>query len=568
MMLYQNFDLLLRKIISLFYRVLLVAFSASVLIRNPNVFEWYIYAGIIAIYLIIFGLLYNKDGFLSLLRLFVDFVFIYFILFKKDINNFHSITLIFLPLINSVNHSSNTRSKLSPFVLYILTFLLIFLLRELKFVWGDLVALFAIWIVNIFLYTRHYLVRIFNTIDEIINGFYMEKIEIGKQYRLLRSVRDVLNSNKKFFFLLHRPIDITIFAFREGKFSVISSTNFFVKYKFDDERSFVKEITKKNRLRNVRLSLDDGPTFPNIVLRVPSEDMIYFYVVSIFEISELNLKDYASSRIYAQVFQKITNVLQIERSIAIEKKEYLHGIKMKMVFVDSTIKSIHFLNNRLTPISNYFDLLKLSEAETDQEKRQRLETLLEIEKRNAMNSIDPIIFRMRTQLEKANNPYIISSIERIGIQKLYSMVRKCWEDSNLLHQDISMRCSKSFLAREVVLNVESFEFLLDEILNNIIKHANRFHKVEIIEENDFICFRFINDIKDFNKNIDWLNKIITYFNSDEINEIIKKTSYGLSFMKESLKQMNIFHEMSITEDKKVILLLKINTENKNEASIV
>jgi hypothetical protein len=567
-MLYQNFDLLLRKLISIFYRILLVGFSITVLIRNPNIFSWYYYAGIIVIYIIVYFLLFNKDGFFAFLRLVVDFLFIFLALYKKDINNFHSMTLIFLPLINSVNHSSNTRSKFSPFALYVFTFFLLFFLREFKFVLGDIVALMSIWIANIFLYARHYLVRIFNSIDEIISEFYQEKIELGQQYKLLRSIRDVLNKNRKLFFLIHRPSHITIFSYRAGKFSVVTSTHFFTKYKFIDEANFISEISTKDRLRNVKLSFDNGQNAPNIVYKVVSDDVTYFYIVSIFQNNELFIKELVSDKIYSQIFQKITTVLQVERSIALEKKEYLYGIKKKMVFVDSTIKSIHFLNNRLTPISTYFDLLKLCETETNVAKRDQLLLLLETEKKNAMNNLDPIIGRMKAQLDKSNNPYIITSIENIGVQKLYSIIRKSWEDSSFSQDDIGIDCSPSFLAREMLLNIDSFEFLIDEILNNVIKHSSNLKKLIIKEEGDELCISFVNDIKQYNKNVDWLTKVIQYFNADDINEIIRKTSYGLTFMKDSLKQMNLSHEMRISEDKKFILLLKIKTQIKNEGSTI
>jgi hypothetical protein len=39
-------------------------------------------------------------------------------------------------------------------------------------------------------------------------------------------------------------------------------------------------------------------------------------------------------------------------------------------------------------------------------------------------------------------------------------------------------------------------------------------------------------------------------------------------MKDSLKQMNLSHEMRISEDKKFILLLKIKTQIKNEGSTI
>ena len=64
-----------------------------------------------------------------------------------------------------------------------------------------------------------------------------------------------------------------------------------------------------------------------------------------------------------------------------------------------------------------------------------------------------------------------------------------------------------------------------------------------------------NDIKDYNKVVEALRVVIPYFNSEEINEILKKTSYGLSYIKDTLKQLNIVHNMTLTDDKKIITLL-------------
>jgi hypothetical protein len=81
----------------------------------------------------------------------------------------------------------------------------------------------------------------------------------------------------------------------------------------------------------------------------------------------------------------------------------------------------------------------------------------------------------------------------------------------------------------MLLNIDSFEFLIDEILNNVIKHSSNLKKLIIKEEGDELCISFVNDIKQYNKNVDWLTKVIQYFNADDINENNKKNKLRTNF---------------------------------------
>lgn len=569
MSLYQIFDLFLRKIISVLYRFLLVAFSVSVLLRNNNFFEWYFYLFITIGYLFIYLLLFRKEGFLSTLRLIVDFVFILIVLYKKDINNFHSMTLVFLPLINSANHSSHNRPRTSPLILYLLTFLLLFILRDFTFVKADLVALIAIWIVNIFLYARLFLIKKFNEIDEVINKFYLRKLQIGKVYTLLREVKAVISSNPFITFIISEPLIISVFRVNDNnKLSLISSSDFIYKYEVTDNSDFLKSTYEKNYISNFKITFGNGLFKPNIALKLSNRSIVYVFVVTTSESIDFHWRSRMARRIYMPTFKKVSQFLDIENEIIQEKKEYVNKMKKKMIFVDSTIKAIHFLNNRLTPISNYFDLLRKVNTIENEEERRSINEIISREGELASKNIDVIIDRMKRTLEKSNNPYIISSNENIGIQKFFSVIRKNWQESNLDESNLILDCDESFLKRVININSESFDFVLDELISNMLKYSNNFQRIDIYPDADFLIVRLTNDIKDYPRVVEGLNAVLKNFNSDDLNEILRKSSYGLSYVKDSLKQMNIAHSMELGVDKNMITLLKINTHIYNENTIV
>jgi hypothetical protein len=72
------------------------------------------------------------------------------------------------------------------------------------------------------------------------------------------------------------------------------------------------------------------------------------------------------------LFSKVSKVIEVEYELQRERDNYLDNIKAKMQVVVSTINAVHFLNNKFTPVTNYFSLTDRYEKVKDEEVRRKL----------------------------------------------------------------------------------------------------------------------------------------------------------------------------------------------------
>jgi hypothetical protein len=77
------------------------------------------------------------------------------------------------------------------------------------------------------------------------------------------------------------------------------------------------------------------------------------------------------------------------------------------------------------------------------------------------------------------------------------------------------------------------------------------------EKNSLPLIIFSNDIRNFEKKIKELEVTIKHFNDEKTNEIMKRTSYGLTLIKLFLNQLHINYKAHISE-KRFILELSFN----------
>src|SRR5260221_8709678 len=108
-------DDILRRLISIVFRLLLIAYGFVILSSFNNTLPKWAYFSTTIIYAVFYILLYRKKKIWSKLRLLNDYIFISVFAWQKPIDNFLIITFFLLPIFNAPNHSGDKRS----IVLYI-----------------------------------------------------------------------------------------------------------------------------------------------------------------------------------------------------------------------------------------------------------------------------------------------------------------------------------------------------------------------------------------------------------------------------------------------------------------
>ena len=128
-------DKIIKKSLSIFFRLIVILFGISIVSSRSNYFEIYWYFIAIIPYLIIYFSTLFKDGFISKVRLLNDYLFIIFILYDKGID-YTTICFLLLPIINSPNHTGSKKS----IWLYILFIISLYVLNHYQFDWSFIIV--------------------------------------------------------------------------------------------------------------------------------------------------------------------------------------------------------------------------------------------------------------------------------------------------------------------------------------------------------------------------------------------------------------------------------------------
>ncbi len=254
----------IRLLISYLFRIIIVFYSLSIIFRKPNYFDEEVYLFGIIVYLVIFVSLHKKEGIYAYLRLINDYLFFVLILYKKDVNDFHFFTLLILPIVNSLNHSSqNKKNKVFSLPLYFVTIAAVYILRNFKFQWRDLAALTAFATINLLLYVRYYITDFANNLSDSIENFYEENLRIGQSHELLKKLKGKLNKKSIARNLLN-PTHIVCFRMVKGHLIVVSATEFVMDYSIINPK-FYDGLLENKILINQAIKIN-GDTFEKTVL--------------------------------------------------------------------------------------------------------------------------------------------------------------------------------------------------------------------------------------------------------------------------------------------------------------
>ena len=152
-------DKIIKKSLSIFFRLIVILFGVSIVLSRSNYFDTYWYFVAIVPYLIIYFSTLFKDGFISKIRLLNDYLFIIFILYDKGID-YTTICFLLLPIVNSPNHTGSKKS----IWLYILFIISLYVLNHYQFNWSFIVVTLVFVTINFIIDSKS---RFFNNITKL-----------------------------------------------------------------------------------------------------------------------------------------------------------------------------------------------------------------------------------------------------------------------------------------------------------------------------------------------------------------------------------------------------------------
>jgi len=500
---------------------------------------------------------------MAVARLLNDYIFICLILYGKPVELLSTSVFLLLPLVNNLNHSGKKKTGPISLRLYILIFGSYYFLNDFKFSVSFIFPVIVISMINGLIFLRLYLMNFANNLYSIIEEFYQDNLNIGKTHVILKEVVKRHKNNKLVYNSL--PVEnIILFRLKEnGELKILLSSKFVVNFKLLNYKDFAKEILETQYTRNNGVALDNRISNNNLFILKEHNNINYVFFVEFSRKPPLSLTlNIYIDKVLMPLLTKITKVAYAEYQLELENKNYFQEVKSRLENIDSAVNAIHYLNNKLSPVLNYFEMLRLQPS-VEKEKRVAFDDLIEREKRNAISSIIPITQKMNQMAEKTMNANIISETQKFSLRKVFALIRKSCDENNNIRFEYNVNWDENIFSKIVVSNINLLSFIIDEVIINIEKHSTGICEINYGLE-DLPTISFCNEVKNLEKNRASLNKIIEDFNKDNINEIMKRGSNGLRIIKQYLLQLNIGHKMSLSNDKLILTLtLKLDDESSN-----
>ncbi|NDW11830.1 hypothetical protein D0T50_02875 [Bacteroides sp. 214] len=554
-----------RLIISILFRIIIIGYSIFLLFQSPTKFPWGYQILAFSIYSGVYIALHGKEKIFSFLRLFNDYFFIFFIVYQYRTLDLYSFSLLFFPILNAQNHSGEKRSIL----VYILPWAVVCYLHK-DFILLSLIPFLFFLIINSFESQRTKYIKFHESLNSVIDNFFTQNTETQRPYKIYKECIPLLNS---------KPFNLEvddIFCFKydllKSTLNVVNGSRFIWNFNIKIDKSTITKNLSDNdnvkSLKNIHFTINKKDINENIVFICKigtGQYYIFILTMSAYKASLYNILGIQNKLLFP-LFSRLSKVFDADL-----KQKMLESTKMlelgeKMNYVNSAVKAMHFIRNKLGPVKNYMSM-EDDYYNSDEDKKRKIEPFLNKERSKVESSLSLVLDRANFILEKSNNPFVVSSLSKYGIQQFFSEVRRIWEEYGLTENfeiqiDTSKPIDNKIERKYVYYNRIGMDLVLTNWISNIYKYNSGNYGLKIEEKGETYTVKFYNSIKGSQPEDIFF---IEQFSSLDRLEIEKRKSHGLSELKEFLTQMNIQSSMYLCDKCVVLEIVLIKTFEYEES---
>jgi hypothetical protein len=525
-----------QKIISIFFRVLVILFGVIIVISNDNIFPSYYYFLAIIPYLFLYFKLLFKDGIYSKLRLLNDYAFIVFIIYNKGVQ-IDTVTFSLLPILNSPNHSGTKKS----WILYALTFLTIISLTAFSTKFNYFASIFIIYLIGLLVDARF---KYFQTMMELstsVDSYLESFLNSRKGYKIYEGILGIIN--RQSIIPIYRPKFKGIVCFKviNNDLKLINSSYFIWNYQFENINLDELQSSSSSPLRiNIKLN-DEISNHQNLIVDCTYDNSRYLFVVLLDENSQKNdLFDPYYVKLLQTTFIRVARSINTEWIQELEHKKFLMSYREKYFYIQNAEKAMHFIKNKFSPLSNY---IEMSEDFIENEMDSTGLEIYQDELTKAKRNFGEIIKRANSILKKSHKPFNAIELKPKGLKYIFSTVRSIWTDyfPNFTYSSTIELDKEDNLSFQ--LNTDGFTILLVDWLNNMNKYSSGKEIVNFSETIEDISISFVNQIGQTHSSE--VKKLVSDFNSSDRGEILKRKSHGVIIMQSLLEEMNFKGKMTL-----------------------
>lgn len=534
---------------SLIYRIVLIT-SAWFIIQDTKGYipNHYLYLATF-LYFIIYSFLKSKGK--SLLRLCIDFIFINIIIWGRDIDTSPIYIYILLPIINAINYSGKKSHSITVVVLILGTILL-----QLKH-WENhmIFPLFGLWLIYISSFLKR---REWNTINEIsqhIDGYFINQKEIMKPHLIYEHI--ITELNKYFFSDSSKGImRIRAYTIRGQYLWLIRASTFLW------ERKIALKPEEIELIKAKRISIFRREDIVEVYTYIKQGELEYVFIC---DVNNTFIAAHLLSRfsyVLIKTFSKVSLLHNYEYRITSMRNEKFDEIKDNVLYVNKAVNVMHFIRNKMTPLTNLVAFHKEKENMNEQTRNKMLEYLSKLTKQ-ADNDLKDVLQTADYLLDKSSNPFIEPEFKDVHITKLYIIV------SEIVERLLEGTVEATYSLREkintnsyVKINIIEVKIIFTDWINNMRKYMKRKYSISLSISNSQLIVCFEND---YECNDNFMQQLVKDLNSTSKNAVLagKDYGHGISIIKSIANEQNISLEAKLSNGK-ITLKLFFDIYGKEE----
>lgn len=518
---------------SFLFRIILLMFSYWIVDHNENIFPKWEYYVFMVIYCTIYCFLKHKQK--DILRLAWDFVLINVVIWGKELHDPMTFMLVIVPMINAINYTGKS-SHLYLLSLLTLGTLMLHLRPFESWIIIPIVALAIMYLTSVRTY------RLWKTEKEItenVNGYFLDPLML-KPHKIYKNI--ITELNNYFHFKEGQGIKlITTYVLKGETLWLVSASDFLWTRTRHLENQQLQSLKKDKELR---ISDDNINTY---LFYIPIGEVEYVFTCDISNASYVTLNFYKFKDMMRLTFSKMSILLSTEYRISERREEKFNEIKDNVLYVNQAVKVMHFIRNKMTPLSNLIAYHKEIGNMSD-DILDKMKVRISKEANQAETDLSEILKFANYLLDKSKNPFLCTEIQEVSISKIYLIISEIAERAMRLPVTIDENiklCADKGLC--IHTNLVESKIMFTDWITNMMKYSTGSENISMYIEDGKLTVHFENQCRIKDKDIDKLVRDMNSYAKDAVLEG-KEYGYGIYIIKSIARELDV--EISATKQNK------------------
>lgn len=484
-------------------------FSVWIITHNQNCLDNWVYLVGIPVYLIVYAILKSRQK--DVLRLLWDFVFINTVVHGKEIRDPMVFMLVVIPMINAINYTGrNAHIKL----LSILTVGTLLLNNHSLEPW-IIIPIISLGMMYFFAIRRYEEWEIDKSLTKSVDSYFTDPSMLKPHQIFAHMINDL---NSYFHFKEDAGIkQIRTYTLKGNMLWLVNASDFLWERTLDLGDGNISTLKEKKELKIV------GENIETYYFYIPVEGIEYIFTCVIYKTAEIRLKFYRFKDIMRMTFTKMSTLLCTEYRISERREKNFNEIKDNVLYVNQAVKTMHFIRNKLNPLSNLIAYHE-EEEKMSEDVLENIQKSFKREVRQASKDLSDILNFANYLLDKSKNPFHGTEVKEISLLKIYivlSEIAERYMNSPIVVDDsVKLHVGGDFY---ISTNLVECKIMFTDWINNMSKYSEGDEKISLKIDNDSLIIHFENRCM---MNEESINLLIRDMNSKGKDAVLEGKDYG------------------------------------------